>query len=437
MKKLPLRGIRVADVTLVWAGPHCTQLHAEWGAEVIRVEPLQRPQPATRSMGETRPSRALVKSFAGTGSMSYTYPDREPGQRPWNRTAAFNSHARNKLSMTLDIMRPEGRDVFLRLVSICDVLVENNVPETIEKAHLTYEELAKVNPSLIMLRMPGYGLTGPYKNYRSFGTHMEGLVGHHYIRSYRDVDPSYTGEAFTADAAAGVMGAFAVAMALRHRRRTGQGQQIELPQAENFVSFLGEFVLDYTMNGRVTPPQGNSHRAYVPHNVYPCAGDDRWIAIAVTSEEEWQALCRALGRPDLASDPRFQDPTQRKRHEEELDRLLAEWTRERDAYEVFHLLQAHGVPSGPVQNERDAYACPHLAERGFFEELAHPEAGTHRYPGLNLRLSRTPNHLRTPPPLLGEHNEEVYRHLLGLSEEEYARLEALGHIGMDYPESVP
>ena len=160
------------------------------------------------------------------------------------RTPAFNSHARNKLSMTCNIMSPEGLDILKRLVAVSDVLVENNAAETIEKAGITYEELAKVNPRLIMLRMTAYGLSGPYKYYRSFGNQMESMTGQHYLRGYPDMDPSATGSSFTADAAGGVNGAFAVLMALRHRRLTGEGQQIELPLAETTLPFLGEIIID-------------------------------------------------------------------------------------------------------------------------------------------------------------------------------------------------
>ena len=435
MRKLPLEGVRVVDLTLVWAGPHCTQLLAEWGAEVIRVEPIHTMQPNTRG-NEARPSREFIQSLKGSGQWGYAYPDREPGERPWNRIPAFNSHARNKLSMSGNIMATEGHDVLKHLVAISDVLVENNVPETIEKAHCTYEELVKVNPSLVMLRMPAYGLSGPYKNYRSFGTHMEATVGHHYLRGYTDSDPSQTGEAFTADAAAGVMGAYAIMMALRHRRRTGQGQQIEMAQAENFLPYLGEFILDYTMNGRVAGPQGNTHPFHAPHNVYPCEGEDRWVTIDVGTQEEWRAFCGALGDPEWTRLPQFQDPVSRKANEGELDQHIAQWTQDKDPYEVFWALQNAGVAAGPVQNERDAYNCPQLQDRGFFEEITHPEAGTHSYPGLNFRMDRTPNHIRRYPPRLGEDNDYLYREVLGISDEEYGKLESLGHIGMDYLPNV-
>ncbi len=430
--ELPLYGVRVLDITVVWAGPHCTQLLAEWGAEVIRLEPLQAIQPNTRG-AESAVTREQAERYRGTLNTFFAYPDYDPGPRPWNRSPSFNSHARNKRSMTVDITQPEGRAVFLELVKIADVVVENNVPETVERAGFTYADLAVVNPSIIVLRMPAYGLTGPYKNYRSFGTHMEGMTGHHLLRSYPHLDPALTGDAFTVDAASGVAGAFAVMLALRHRRRTGEGQLIELPQAENFLSYLGEFILDYAMNGRSPGPQGNRHPAHSPHGVYPCRGEDRWITIDVGTDEEWHALCRVLGNPAWAYDERFATTLSRWHHREELDALLAEATRQWDAFALFHALQAAGVTAGPVQNERDAYACPQLAARGFFETLTSPEAGTHAYPGLVFKMANTPNHLRRHPVLLGEDNDYVYRELLDLPSAQYQRLVELGHIGMDYP----
>ena len=223
---LPLDGVRIVDVTVVWAGPYCTQLLAEWGAEVIRVEPVTRIQPSTR--GAERPTTReqqiglAAAGFAGGGG----FPDFDPGDDPWNRNSGFNSHARNKLSAAADITTDEGRDLFRRLVTHSDVVIENNVPETIEKAHITYEELRTANPAIIMLRMPAFGLSGPYKNYRALGTHIEGMIGHHYVRGYPDGTPEEAGDVFTGDAVAGIQGAFAVVMALRHLRRTGRGHRL-------------------------------------------------------------------------------------------------------------------------------------------------------------------------------------------------------------------
>ncbi|HWO93443.1 MAG TPA: CoA transferase [Dehalococcoidia bacterium] len=429
--KLPLEGIRVVDVTVVWAGPYVTQLLAEWGAEVIRVEPLFHTQPSTRG-GEIPVTKEMVRAMKGSSnSMLTAFPNDDPAPRPWNRGPSFNSHARDKLSMTCDVLVPGGLDIFRRLIAISDVYIENNVPETIEKAHITHEELVPYNEKLISLRMPSYGLSGPYKNWRSFGTHMEGMTGHHYLRSYRHLDPSMVSDAFTVDAATGVMGAVAVMMALRHRARTGRGQLIEMAQAENFLPYLGEIILDYTMNGRVWEPQANRHPNHAPHNVYPCAGDDRWIAIDCATDEEWAALCRVAGNPSWAHDERFKTSLGRLKHQDELDEAIGEWTRDKNDFELFHQLQAAGVTSGPVQNEADAFACPQLNERGFFEELTHPECGTHRYPGLMHKMSKTPNKLKRHPVMLGEDNEYVYKKLLGFSDEEYRKLEEQGQIGLD------
>lgn len=432
-RRLPLEGVRVLDVTVVWAGPHCTQLLAEWGAEVIRVEPLQHIQPNTRG-AETRVTRAAAEAGRGTGLLlAHTYPDRDPGERPWNRLPAFNSHANSKRSVTLDVMEPGGIEVFERLVAVSDILVENNAPDTIERAGITYEHLSQVNPRLIMLRISAYGLSGPYKYYRSFGTHIEAAIGHHYIRGYPDLDASMTGDAYTADAAGGVQGAFAVLLALRHLRRTGKGQMIELSLAENFLPYLGEAVLDYTMNGRVRQPQGNQHPSHAPHGVYPCLGEDRWIAIDVGSDAEWAAFCRVLTMPSWLDDPRFATTLSRWRNRGVLDQLIAERTGGEDAFDLFHRCQAAGVVAGPVQNEADVYACPQLEARGFFQRMNHPEAGEHLYPGLNLRMVETPNGFRRPAPRLGEDNDYVYHELLDLSDQEYERLRQRGHIGTAYP----
>ncbi|HTE86839.1 MAG TPA: CoA transferase [Dehalococcoidia bacterium] len=437
VRRLPLEGLRVLDVTVVWAGPHSTQLLAEWGAEVIRVEPLKHIQPATRG-AENRMTKAATEAMRGNGLLlAGAFPDRDPGERPWNRSPVFNSHAHNKRSVTLDIMEPSGLDVFKQLVAISDVVVENNAPDTIERAKITYEELAAVNPRLIMLRISAFGLSGPYKYYRNYGTQIEAAIGHHLIRSYPDLEPTMTGEAYTADASGGVQGALAVMLALRHLRRTGQGQLIELSLAECFMPYLGEIILDYTMNGRALVPQGNQHSSRAPHGVYPCHGDDRWIAIDVGSDAEWEALCGALSMAGWMEDERFATGLTRWHHRAALDEALAKRTVNEDAFELFRRLQAVGVTAGPVQNEADVYACPQLAARDFFQQVSHPDAGDHLYPGFNVRLEETPNSFRRPACLLGQDNDYVYHDLLNVSDSEYERLEALGHIGTAYPGYYP
>jgi crotonobetainyl-CoA:carnitine CoA-transferase CaiB-like acyl-CoA transferase len=289
---------------------------------------------------------------------------------------------------------------------------------------------------LVMLRIPGFGITGPYRGYRTMGHHMEALAGHPAIRTYPDLSLEYSPIGVPSDAASGIGSAFAFLMGIRYRERTGRGIQVELATAENFVPLMGEFVMDYTMNGRLWEQMGNDHFWLAPHNVYRCQGHDRWVTIAVRSEVEWAALCTAMHRPDLATDARFATMAQRHEHRRELDAIIGVWTADRDAYWVMERLQAAGVPSGAVITEGDALRDPHLAARDFFRAIEHPDTGTQRYAGRAWKASRTPDPLPRHPVLLGEDNEYVYRELLGFTADEYRRFEELAHIGMDYDPSI-
>ncbi len=442
---LPLEGLRVAAITVVWAGPHVAQLLAEWGADVINVEPVNRIQPYTRG-AENTPTAEQMARHAQRG-VQPQYPDSDHGADPWNRFASFNSHARNKRSMTCDVMSPEGRRAFLKLIEHCDVLVENNVPTTIDKAGLTYDQLREINPRLIMLRMPAFGLEGPYSGFRAFGLHVEAMVGHTHLRGYPDMGPDEIGETLASDGLSGVQGAVAVLMALRHRERSGEGQMIEMPLNEGFIPSLAEYLFDYTMNDENPPPQANVHRHRAPHNVYPARGDDQWIAIDIDGDQEFAALCDVLaarashdGRDsDIAHiphDPRFNSIESRRQFISELDQLIAAETATWDKYDLFHALQAAGLCAAPVNSATDALEDPHLDQTGFFQELTIPGVGTHKYPGLTIRMRRTPNRLRTPPPTLGQHNDEIYQDLLGYSAEEQAELEAQGIVGTRYPPAL-
>ena len=429
---LPLEGIRVVDVTAVWAGPHCTMLLADWGAEVIRVESIQVLQPSTRGH-MARPPKEMPRLTMSWGS---TYPDWDPGERPWNRYPIFQSHARNKLSVTADLTTPEGQDLFRQLIRVADVFVENNVPSTIERLHLTYEELVETRPDLIALRMPAYGLSGKYKNYRSYGVQLEGTAGHTWLRGYPDLDPSARDDVYLGDAAAGVSGAFAVLGALRHRRRTGKGQLIEFAQAENFIPYLGEAIMDYTMNGRVHETLGNRHPTKAPNGVYPCKGADRWVTISVGNDAEWRGLRQAMGDPAWAKAPLFSNSVARWKNQDELDRQLTEWTAQRTPDDAVKCLQGAGVPAGAVLDDADLLRDPQINSMNYFKEFTHVDTGTHKYPGLMWSTENVENELRTPPCRLGEHNEAVYKDLLAYSDEEYVRLEELAHIGMDYAPHV-
>ncbi len=435
MAKLPLEGIRVVDITVIYAGPFATMHLADWGAEVIRVESTKHFQVLTRG-GMARPPQEIVSNPTRTGGLA-TYCNRDVTFRSWNRWTLFNAHARNKLGCTMDLTQPRGKELFKKLIQVSDVFLESNAPHVMENLSLTYDVIKEVNPRLIMLSMPGFGQYGPYKYYRSLGVHQECFIGHTFLRGYPDSDPSTTSTLFHADEASGATAAFAVLAALHYRHRTGKGQFINMAQAEATMPHLGEAIMDYTMNKRVQTSSGNRLPGAAPCGCYRCQGEDRWINITVTSDEEWEGLCRAMGEPQWTREERFSDSPSRDKHQDELDKLIEEWTIKENHYTLMYLLQREGVPAGPVIFEDDAYTDPHLKERGFFEELTHEECGTHLYPGLGWRMSKTPNNLRLPPVRLGEHNEYVYKQVLKVSDEEYRKLEKEGHIGMDYVPEIP
>jgi crotonobetainyl-CoA:carnitine CoA-transferase CaiB-like acyl-CoA transferase len=299
------------------------------------------------------------------------------------------------------------------------------------KLGIGYEVLREVKPDIIMLRMQAYGLSGPYANYRAYGTDVEAMAGHSMLRGYADTDASLLSAMYPADAAAAMHAAFAVVAALHYRERTGKGQLIEVVMAESVFTFLGQAILDYTLNGRVQSTMGNRHPSAI-QGCYRCRGEDNWVNLTIATDAEWQGFCRALGHPQWTRQGRFSDVVGRYHHHDELDKLIEEWTTRQDHFEVMYLLQKEGVAAGPVENHKEAYQDPHLKARGYFEKVTHAETGTHLYPGMNWKMSQAKLRVRLPPVRLGEHNEYVYKHVLGISDEDYSRLEKEGHIGMDY-----
>jgi crotonobetainyl-CoA:carnitine CoA-transferase CaiB-like acyl-CoA transferase len=428
MNKLPLEGIRLLDFTVVWAGPFAAMLLADYGAEVIRVESLQFFPSVTRGV-MARPDKAMVSAMPGYAG---AYPDRDPGPRPWNRHPMFNPHARNKLGMTVDLSRPKGRELFRKLVSVSDVLIENHSARFMENLGLTYDVLSQSKPDLIMVSMPAFGMSGPYKYYQGFGINVESVCGLTWLRAYRDADLTETSSTLHMDAVSGAGAAFAIMAALHYRRQTGQGQFIDFAQAENLMQSIGETLMDYTMNGRIQTSLGNRHPFMAPHGCYPCQGRDRWVVIAIANDTEWGSFCQALGNPAWAADARFADATSRYQHQEAMDAHIAAWTQQHHPWEVMERLQQAGIAAGPVMRELDLFSDAHLHARGFFRVVTQAEAGTYPYPGGMWTMSKTPTTFRHPPVRMGEHNDYVYRQLLKLSDEEIETLTAEGHIGMDF-----
>jgi crotonobetainyl-CoA:carnitine CoA-transferase CaiB-like acyl-CoA transferase len=439
--RLPLEGVRVVDFCVVWAGTFATLLLADLGAEVIKVEnPMVLP-PMTRG-ALARPSKALSNiSPPATGG----YPRNDPAPRAFNYHPTFVSLYRNKKSMTVNWLQPEGRDIVARLIAKSDAVVENNATETLEKLGLTYDWLKAQRDDIIMIRMAAYGSTGPYAQARALGVHLESVMGHTLLRGYRDLDPTNSSPIFSGDYLAGAQAALAVMMALWHRDRTGQGQLIEMAQAENASAMLAQGFMEYSLNGRLPPVVGNrSLYGCAPSGVFPCRGgpveqsEDRWISISVTNDREWQGLVNAMGNPAWAVDPVLATAEGRRRDEDRIESMLAAWTGDRDDYELFHLLQAHGVPSAPVLAASRAFDDPHVQARGVYQPATMADnVGTYRFIAPFLNFPASPSGIRQAPVALGEHNEYVYREVLGVSEAEYEALEAAGHIRRDFDESIP
>ncbi|MBW2061654.1 MAG: CoA transferase, partial [Deltaproteobacteria bacterium] len=267
--------------------------------------------------------------------------------------------------------------------------------------------------------------------YVGLGDNAEALTGHNWLRGYADDEhPILNTPVYHMDSSAGATAAFAAIMGLRRRRKTGQGTAIDFAQIESFIPQLGEVHLDYIANGRNQRTSGNRHPTAV-QGCYRCRGEDRWINVTVNNDEEWQGLCQAMGHPAWSREERFSDQPGRRKHHDELDRLIEDWTGRHDNFELFHILQRNGVPAGPVVNEKDAFVDPHLNARGFFQVILQADTGTYRYPGFLWKMSQTPPTYRLPPCRLGEHNDYVFREVIGLSEEEISELEKEQIIGGD------
>lgn len=415
MPELPLKGIRVVDLSMWFAGPMCTRLLADMGAEVIKIESLRHIDPWRGSVNPQRIRFGLI--------------DLPPRARPYDCSPGFNLQNRNKYGITLDLQTPQAKEILKKLIKISDVLVENYSPRVMPKLGLDYNTLKEINPQLIMMSLPALGSTGPDKDYLAFGQTIDCLSGMAYLTGYLGEEPMLQSGLSYGDPLSGLNSAFAVVSALLYRRRTGKGQHIELSQVEGLVAFNADSILDYTMNGRVRDRIGNRDCSIAPQGTYRCQGVDQWVSISVPSDNVWHSFCRAIGEPPWSKDERFADVLGRYENQDELDKLIESWTILHDHYEVMYILQAAGVPAGPVLDAGESVAEPHLNARGVFETVTHREAGTYPYIGAFAKFSKTPITIRMPAPCVGEHNEYVLGGLLGMSREEMAELEKANIIG--------
>ena len=398
---LPLSDVKVLDLTWVMAGPTATRLMADYGATVLRVESSRR---------------------IDTGR---TLPPFHSGQPGPENSARFQNLNAGKLGITLDLTKEAGRAVVLDLVRWADVVAESFSPKAMRAWGLDYESLRQVKPEIVMLSTCLMGQTGPLSMFAGFGSLATAISGFYDLTGWPDRPPAGPFGAYTDTVAPRFMVA-AILAALDHRRRTGQGQHIDQSQAESALHFLGPALLDYTVNDRVQGRTGNRDAHLAPHGVYPAAGEDRWVAIAAGADEQWQALCEAMERPELLRDERFATAAARLAHQDELDAILAEWTKGREAEEAEATLQARAVPASVVQNSGEMYADPQLAHRGHFVEVEHPTHGTITVEGSHFRLSRTPARFERAAPTLGQDNQYVLETLLGYSTERIGELVAEG-----------
>lgn len=401
---LPLAGIRVLDLTHRLAGPTLTMFLGDWGAEIIKIEWWYR-----------------MDAWRGMISIEHDVD----GQQAYNKKQNWLVLNRNKRAITLNLKSAKGKDLFLQLVKKADIVAENFSAGVMERLGLGYEVLSRVNPRIIMIALPGFGNSGPHSGYVSNGATIEGYAGLASLTGYEDGIPRNS-VGIWPDPAAGINGAAAVAMALLGRHSTGKGQYIELSQAEALTTLIGEAVLDYSVNGHVQTPLGNGDLVMAPHGCYRCRGEDAWVTIAVATDEEWHALCHVANHAEWLEDERFGSQQRRYQHRHALDALLEAWTKNQDCWELVQRLQQAGVAATPVLTQEDFARHASLPSEGFYQDLDHEHV--RRYPGAAARLDGQELPIRYPPPMLGEHNEDVYCELLGLSADEVAQLQQQGVI---------
>jgi benzylsuccinate CoA-transferase BbsF subunit len=395
-----LDGLNVLDFCWVAAGPMTTKYLAEHGATVVRVESAKRPE----SLRRAAPYGGGVSGI--------------------NRSGYFGNYNANKYGLTLDMRHPRAKELVLRIVSTwADMVTENFTPGTMEGWGLGYDELKKVNPKLIMFSASMLGRGGPLEKQPGFGAVLSSLAGLTNITGWPDRGPVNPYGAYTDF----IVPRFAVASilaALDYLRRTGEGTHLDMSQLETSLHFSSPLLLDYAINGVEPTRKGNRDAGAAPHGVYPCQGEDRWIAIACFSDAEWHVLRQVIAPSGdgWPAQDRFASLRGRKAAEDELDRLMADWTKSWEAKTLMETLQQAGVPAGMVNDTRDLFEDAQLQYRGHYQYLDHAEIGRYASEKSEFNLSRTPGKLDRPAPMMGEHNEYVLRELVGLTEQEYQSL---------------
>ena len=403
MASKPLDGLKVLDFCWVAVGPQTTKYLAEYGATVVRVESSKRPE-------------TLRRAAPFTGGI--------PGV---NRSGYFANYNANKYGITIDMRHPRAKDLVLRIAAWADVVTENFTPGTMEDWGLGYAQLKEVNPKIVMFSTSMLGRGGPMEKQPGFGPVLSSLAGLTHITGWPDRDPVNPYGAYT-DFIGPKFAVASILAGLDHARRTGEGIHLDMSQLETSLHFTAPLMLDQAVNGHGQARRGNRDPDGAPHGVYPCLGEERWIAIGCFSSQEWHALAGVIRRlgEGWAEEERFATFEARKKNEDDLDQLMAGWTSGWDSLELMHTLQAAGVGAGVVNDTRDLFSDAQLKHRGHFVFLEHPEMGVYATERSEMELSLTPGSLDRPAPLLGQHTHEALTQIIGLSEEEYQSLQEDG-----------
>ena len=404
----PLSGLKVLDFCWVAAGPMTTGYLAEYGATVVRVESSRRPDVLRGS-----------PPLGGKG-------------KGLNRSGYYANYNANKYALGLNLAHPKAPDLVKRFVTWADLVTENFTPGTMERRRLGYDDLRKIKPDIIMFSTSMLGRGGPYESLPGFGAVLSSLSGMTAITGWPDRPPTNPYGAYTDF----ITPRFAVAVilaALDYRRRTGIGQHIDMSQLEVSLHFIAPALLDCALNGREGERVGNREEAAAPHAAFPCRDEDHWVTIACLTDAQWQALKEEMGRPAWAQDGRFATLVGRKAHEDELERLIAEWTRPQDARELMESLQRAGVPAGVVHTNKGVVEDPQLAHRGHFVWYEHPDVGRHAVQRSEFRLPRARSEQNWPAPAIGTHTRPLCKDILGMNEGEIAALVAEGVLEVPDP----
>lgn len=390
-----LKGIKIADFSWVWAGPYCSLLLSFMGADVVKIESKKR-------IDQTR---------EGSMTMGEDYEG-------YDASPIFNNANLNKKSITLDLKRPEAIELAKKIVAESDIVLENMRPGVMDKLGLGYQDLAAVKPDIIMVSCSGFGAEGPYGHYAGYAPIFAAFGGLAHLTGYEDGEPNTMSGVM--DLRVGTMAASAIISALIYRKKTGEGQYIDLSSSECVSSLIGAELLEYPMNQHSPRRCGNQDEIMAPHNVYRCAGDDKWISIAVANDEEWDALCSVMGNPEWAKKEAYADQAGRWTNQKEIDALLAEWTIQFTDYDLMNKLQAAGVAAMPSFCAEEILSDHHVKAREKLLEVEHPAMGKKWVISPPWKMSETPARIYKAAPLLGADNEMVFEEWAGLTKEEIA-----------------